>query len=57
MVDILLEDGVLIDEVGLEILLEDLDILGLSESLEGDSFSLYVGGDVGKEEVAPALIE
>lgn len=57
LVDVFLEDGLSIDEIGFVVLLKNFDGFGAIESFEGDCLCLNVGGDVREVEVAPALIE
>ena len=57
LVDVLFEDGLGVDEVGLKILLKHFDTFRIGQSLEGDGACLDVGRDVGEVEITTALIK
>jgi hypothetical protein len=57
LINVFLKKGVGAHQVSLIVLLEDPDAFSLVESLEGDSFSLDIGGYIGEIQITPALIK
>jgi hypothetical protein len=57
LIEVLLQNGIGVDQVGLIVLLEDSNFFLILKSLEGDSLGLDVGRDVCEVEVASALIK
>lgn len=54
---IFLKDWIFVNQISFEILLEDLDILGFSESLESHSLGLDLWGNVIEIKITPTLVE
>ena len=57
LIEVFLEYGRSIDEIGLVVLFVDLDGEWTAQGLEGDGGSLDVGGDVSEVEVTAAFVE